>query len=414
MNQSRLLQIIESIGFQQPTKVQTESYKAFMENKQAVIMSPTGTGKTHAYLIPLMEKIDLNLNEIQAVIVVPTNELVMQVDSMFKQLNSPITYKTISAKEDRKRTIESFKSSQPQIVIATPGRLLDLAITENVAKIYTAKYLILDEADMLFDFDFMTQLNAIVKAFKGDTYIYSATMPENLYSWIRTYFGHLTIMDLSDSEKLDIDHYLIKAGMDKDYRLLQLLDAINPYLCLIFVSKNDDIETLYQMMLEKEFNVARLSSTLPLRQRKVIIDEVKQLRYQYLIASDIMARGIDIEGISHIINYDLPYKIEFYIHRSGRTGRMGAHGEVYSFYEDKFSRKFETLRNRGVDFKFVKIRNNQIVVEEPKTRKLTAEEVQAIRKIKKPTKVKPGYKKKNKRKIKQAIQKVRYGEGGKK
>lgn len=400
--------IIKSLGFAVATLVQKKTVELFEQRKSAIILSPTGTGKTHAYLLPLIENIDVTLKEVQGLIIVPTNELVEQVGMMLKPLASDITYKLIRARDDKKRLIASLNYEQPQIVIATPGRLRDLTVKENVLRVHALKYLIIDEADMLFDFDFMSQLDLVISRIDSLVYVFSATMPKNLLSWINKYFKTVELLDLNAEIKLNIDHYLIAEGLDKEHRLLKLLAAINPYLCLIFVSKNEEVETVYKLLIENGYNATRISSDVPIRERKTVINEIRELKYQYIVASDLAARGLDFVGISQIINYDLPKKIEFYIHRSGRTGRMGAHGEVYSFYENADSRKIEQLEKRKIEFTKVKINNTIIEKEKKSSKGLTEAETAIIRKIKKPTKVKPGYKKKNKRKIETALKKARW------
>lgn len=411
--ENKYQKIIQSLGFEEATLVQNKTFKQFNKQKSAIILSPTGTGKTHAYLIPLIEKIDPTRKEVQALIIVPTNELVNQVGQMLKPIEGNITVKLIRANDDKQRLIKSFLHQQPQIVIGTPGRLLDLIVTENALKTYTTKYLILDEADMLFDFDFMEQIDPIVQNLKSHVYVFSATMPNNLLSWINRYFGNVELINLNKKIDLDIDHYILMAGMDKDYRLLQLLEVINPFLSLVFVSKNEDIDKVYDLINNKGYNVTKLSSKLSIRERRNVISEVKLLKYQYVVASDLAARGMDFEGVSHIINYDLPYKIEFYIHRSGRTGRMGAHGEVFTFFEDKDSRRFQVLEKKGIDFKKIRISDGKLVPHKRPTDKLTEDEMQIIKSIKKPTKVKPGYRKKNKEKIQSALRKARRKRGNK-
>lgn len=403
--------IIDLLGFTELSLVQKRTIEQFDKQKSAIILSPTGTGKTHAYLIPLIEKIDPTLKEVQALIIVPTNELVNQVGQMIKPIEGNISVKLIRANDDKQRLIRSFSHQQPQIVIGTPGRLLDLIVTENVLKAYTTKYLILDEADMLFDFDFMKQLDPIVQNLKSQVFVFSATMPNNLLSWINRYFGNVELINLNQKIALDIDHYILMAGMDKDYRLLQLLEVINPFLSLVFVSRNEDIDKVYDLINNKGYKVTKLSSKLSMRERKNVISEVKLLKYQYVVASDLAARGMDFEGVSHIINYDLPYKIEFYIHRSGRTGRMGAHGEVFTFFEDKDSRRFQALEKKGIEFKKIKISDGKLVLHKKPANKLTEDEMQIIKSIKKPTKVKPGYRKKNKKKIQSALNKARRKRG---
>ena len=407
MEIKQLTKIIKELGFENPTEVQKIAFKYFKEEKSTVFVSPTGTGKTHAYLIPLLEQINPQKQLTQALILVPTNELAYQVSEMLKPIAKDISFKAITAREDRKRLIRFFANQQPMIVISTPGRLYDLVVKENVVKVHQAKYLILDEADMLFDYDFMGQISPVVENLTSLVYVFSATMPNNLVKWINSYFAKVEIIDLSDKIKLDIDHYLLPAGMDKDLAFFNLLETINPLLCLIFVSKNEKIDVLFEKIRDKGYNVIKLSAKMSVRERKTIIAEVKQLKYQYVVASDLAARGMDFEGVTHVINYQMPYQSEYYIHRSGRTGRMGAHGEVFSFFEEKEARKFKSLEKAGIKFIVARIRNMQIIVREKVSKGLSEVEIQAIRKIKKPARVKPGYRKKNKQLIEKALQEVR-------
>ena len=406
MNKEALILKLNQLGFKKPTKIQEESIKV-IGKENALLISPTGTGKTLAYLLPLLDHIDKDKDVVQALIVVPTNELANQVFEVLNTLDTDVTYRRISTHEEKSRIIKSLQHRQPQIVITTPNRLLDLAVMEDVLKAYTASYIILDEADMLFDLDFMTQLDPIFSKVSAHIYSYSATMPKHLVSWVNKYFGKSITIDLTDDITLNLEHRLIMGTSDKHYRFISLLEHLNPYLCFIFVSKNEDIDPLYQDLLDKGYNVTRLSSKIPLRQRRNILEEIKTLKYQYVISSDIGSRGIDIEGISHIIHYDLPYKNEFYIHRSGRSGRMGMHGIVYSFYEEKYSRKFSSIEKYGIEFIKYQLRNGIPVQIEEKKKGLSEEEIQAIRSIKKPTRVKPGYRKKNKQKIEKALKEAR-------
>ena len=409
---NNLNQKIISLGFLEPTLIQEKAYEIINKKQSAIFISPTGTGKTHAYLIPIIE----NLSDeayVQALIIVPTNELVIQVGRMLKEMDFT-DYKTFSTLEDRQRQIQSLHHKQPKIAITTPGRLHDLVIKENVLKTHRAETLVLDEADMLFDHDFLTQLEPVIKAIKGQTYIFSATLPDNLLSWVNKSFQTMHIIDVTDEIDLNIDHHLIYHKGEKADRLLDLLETINPYLCFIFVSKNEDIDPLYDILFDKGYNITKLSSKMPIRQRKAIVDEIHALKYQYVLSSDIASRGMDFLGISHIIHYDMPYKTEFYIHRSGRTGRMDMHGNVYLFFEDKDHRKIASLKKRGIVFKEYTIRNKELVLRERKQRQLSKAEIQAIRSVKKPTRVKPGYRQKNKQKIKQALNKVRYKKGKRK
>lgn len=398
------------LGFKEPTLIQEKSNQAFMSNTNAILLSPTGTGKTLAFLIPLIKKIDRE-NGFEALIIVPTTELALQIKEVLKLLNPSYTYQVITSNDDRLRSMSKFKNSEPNLLVITPGRLADL-VKENLLNPNLIKYLIIDEADMLFDLDFLTQIDYLMSRVNGNIFLYSATLPEHLLSWARKYF-QVELIDVRNEVRLNINHHLIFAGKDKDYRLFNLLEVLKPYLCFIFVSKNEEIEPLYIKMLEAGYNVARLSSLIPVRQRKNIINEIKELKYQYVISSDVGSRGLDFEGISHIVNYDMPYKLEFYVHRSGRTGRMLKEGNVYLFFEDSLNRKIETLKNRGIKFKEYNLKDNDLVLREKKVRSLSEEEVKAIRSVKIPKKVKPGYKKKYQKEVQDALRKTRY-KGGKK
>lgn len=412
MNKETLILKLNQLGFIKPTRIQEESINV-IGKQNALLISPTGTGKTLAYLLPLLERIDKDKDMVQALIIVPTNELANQVFEVLNTLNTEVTYRRLSTHEEKSRIIRSLEHRQPQIAITTPNRLLDLAVNENVLKTYTASYIILDEADMLFDLDFMMQLDPVFSKVDAHIYSYSATMPKHLIAWVNKYFGNSQTINLTDEVTLNLEHRLIMGTSPKHYRFTSLLEHLNPYLCFIFVSKNEDIDPLYQELLDHGYKVTRLTSKIPLRQRRNILDEIKTLKYQYVISSDIGSRGIDIEGISHIINYDLPYKNEFYIHRSGRSGRMGMHGIVYSFYEDKYSRKFSNIEKYGIRFSKYQLKNGIPVLIEEKKKGLSEDEIQAIRSVKKPTRVKPGYKKKNKQKIEKALKEARREKRGK-
>ncbi len=402
---------ISELGFNKPTLIQEKSNEAFISNKNAILLSPTGTGKTLAYLIPLIKKIDLNKGS-QALIIVPTTELALQIKTVLKELNPPYTSQVITSNEDRLRSINKYKNNEPNLVVITPGRLEDF-LKENLINPTLIKYLIIDEADMLFDLDFLSQIDNLVSKVTGNIYLYSATLPDHLLSWAKKYF-QVELIDVRTEVELKIKHHLIFTSEDKELRLFKLIDAIEPYLCFIFVSKNEDIEPLYLKMIEKGYSVNRLSSLIPIRQRKNIINDIKMLKYQYVISSDIGSRGLDFEGITDIINYDLPYKLEFYIHRSGRTGRMLKEGNVYLFFEDKLNRKIENIKKKGIKFTEYTIKGNELVLKERKQKTLTEEELNAVRSVKKPKKVKPGYKKKYQEEVKKALKKARHKKGMKK
>ncbi|HKL61352.1 MAG TPA: DEAD/DEAH box helicase [Acholeplasma sp.] len=403
---------VKALGFKDYTEIQKAVFNAYGKYNHIIGLAPTGTGKTHAYLLPILNQIDKDLKVVQAVICVPTNDLVIQVEKMIKEMSLDIDVKSYYQGKDRNKEILSLKRKQPQIVVATPGKLNDYVVKENALKIYTTKVFVLDEADMMFDMDFLTTLDPVFETVTNKkVMIFSATLPVELNKWVNKYFGNAHLIDLKDPSKLSIEHGLIQVQEEtRNQVLMSLLKSINPYLCIIFVSKNENMETVYQLLNDNDYSVVMISSKVPLRIRKQLFDDIRNLKYQYIVSSDLSARGLDIDDVSHIINYDLPYDLDFYIHRSGRTGRMGKTGLVYSLVTLQQNRKVDALKKKNITFTKYQIKNNELVKTVKKSKSgVSAEEMFEIRKIKKPTKVKPNYKKKNKESVKKAKNSVRYG-----
>ena len=271
---------------------------------------------------------------------------------MIKEMALDIDVKSYYQGKDRSKELLSLKKKQPQIVVATPGKLNDYVVKENALKIYTTKVFVLDEADMMFDMDFLTTLDPVFETVANKkVMIFSATLPVELNKWVNKYFGNAHLIDLKDPSKLSIEHGLIQVQEEtRNQVLMSLLKSINPYLCIIFVSKNENMETVYQLLNDNDYKVVMISSKVPLRIRKQLFDDIRNLKYQYIVSSDLSARGLDIDDVSHIINYDLPYDLDFYIHRSGRTGRMGKTGLVYSLVTLQQNRKVDALKKKNITF----------------------------------------------------------------
>lgn len=402
---------IKKLGFQTFTPIQEKVFEAFDKYKHIISLAPTGTGKTHAYLLPIMDKIDKNKKTVQAVICVPTNDLVIQVEKMARDLDLGIDIKAYVSGKDRLRELEQLNVRQPQLVIATPGKLEDYAIKENRLKIHTTETFVLDEADMMLDFDFMTTLDQVFLSVKDARLLmFSATLPYGLDKFITTYFGRAYMIDIQDPSVLNIEHGLILTKMDsRDKDFIKLLKTFHPYICMVFVSKKETIDSVYDLLLKEGYKVAKISGDTKVKERSQIMANLRALKYTHLVSSDIASRGIDLEGVTHVVNYELPFQLEFYIHRSGRTGRANRSGVVYSLYTTEQSRKIDNIAKRGIHFKKYQLTDDGLKEIIRKSKGLSEEEVAAIKKIKKPTKVTPNYKKKNKALMDQAKKVARYG-----
>jgi ATP-dependent RNA helicase CshB len=403
---------LNDLHFKDFSEVQRNVFDNLNKGRNLLVKSKTGSGKTHAFLIPIFNALDLSKKEVQAVIVSPTKELADQTYKVAQHIASfcdkEIKIKSYSGGQDRLKDLEDLEANQPQIVIGTPGRIKDLAVDKNALKIYTSKFYIIDEVDMVMSEGFTDDVDAITKIVPdARKMFFSATLNEILIPFVKKYLNGPIFIDLNNDHDLKIEHIWIPLKYrTKDEMLDHLLDIINPYLCIIFANKKGDVIRLYDHLkndLGKE--VAMIQGDLTQRERKHILKEAQDLKYQFIVASDLASRGIDIDGVSHVINYDLPNDYEFYLHRSGRTGRMNYSGTVYSFYKDLDNDYLDFLNKNGIEPIYKDIKGGQIVdfkgrnTRKKRVRPLTAEEKMALAHVSKPAKVTPGYKRKIKRQV---------------
>ena len=294
----------------------------------------------------------------------------------------------------------------PQIVIGTLGKIKDLAIDENVLKIYKAKYFICDEADMTFSQDNFDTFNEVSHVLNDAKFMFfSATFSDYNLQAIKKYIPNVTYINIEEENK-NIKHIWIPLKHKERYDCLKdLLNTFSPYFCMIFCNKKEEVIDLAAEMSADGYFVGVLYGDLSARERKKVLADCNKLKYQYLVCSDLAARGIDIAGVSHIINYTLPYDFEFYVHRAGRTGRMFNDGIVYSFYTDLDDKYLDNLAKKNIKPEYFEIKNKELVEYKGRnTRALRQKPVsdykkQAAKYVPLPKKVKPGYKKKRELKI---------------
>ena len=398
---------LEQLKFDKMTPIQEGVFNVFDHKRHLVGLAPTGTGKTHAYLLPILEKINPELKQVQAIIIVPTNELVMQVHDMLLDIDDRFIVKAYDASHDKQRDVLWLKKQQPQIVIATPSRLKYIVVDMQALIIKYTKYLVLDEADMMFDEEFMGWIDEVLPILKDAKYLlFSATITKQMEPFIKAYFGQYELIDTTKDHDLDIEYQLINIKyQDRLESLKKVINHINPFVCLIFVSKHENQDIVYEALSELDLNVINFKSSLGIKRRKQIIDDIKDAKYQYVVTSDLAARGLDFK-VSHVVHFDLPHHIEFFMHRSGRTGRMNDSGHVIAFMSVNDHRKVEKIKQL-VDFKEYQLTPDGLIEKVSKKRVLSEAEVQAIKSIKKPKKVKPNYKKKNKIQVTKAKKQAR-------
>jgi ATP-dependent RNA helicase CshB len=403
-----ILEALKEIKFTKPTEIQERLIPSIQRGESAIGQSQTGTGKTHAYILPIINNIDSAKQEVQAVITAPTRELATQIHHEIGKIikfsgENPITAKLFVGGTDKARAIEKLKT-QPHIVVGTPGRIHDL-IKEQALQVYTASQIVVDEADLMLDMGFIEDVDQIAARMTEDLQIlvFSATIPEKLKPFLKKYMENprYTHVAPEQATAAKVEHILVPSRHRNKLNLLKsMLEVYNPYLAIIFTNTKKMADEVADGLIAKGMKVGRLHGDLPPRERKKVMKQINSLEFQYVVATDLAARGIDIEGVSHVINYELPSDLDFYIHRVGRTARAGYSGIAATIYEPADEDAIIRLEKMGVTFVNKDLENEEWVnIGERNKRKARKKQVDEIDKlaqsqVKKPKKVKPGYKKK--------------------
>ena len=405
---------LKEIKFTSPTKVQKKVIPVLLSKTNVVVQAATGSGKTHSYLIPVFNDINENQNYVQAIITAPSRELADQLYQVAKSLRKAsgieISIAHLAGGTDRERQLERIKNKKPQLIIATPGRLLDF-VDKKIFPVDHVKDFIIDEADMTLDMGFLSDIDKVAAKLPKDVLFaaFSATIPVKLSNFLRKYMDkpEEIIIDNPAIIAPTIKNDLLDVGSkDKKQILQKLLTMGQPYLALVFANTKQKVDEITEYLQAQGMKVAKIHGGITERERKRTLRQVEQGQYQYVVASDLAARGLDIDGVSLVINYEVPRDLEFVIHRIGRTGRNGLPGHAVTLIHEEEMNRIEELEKMGVHFDFVEIKNGELVARkhhhsrderQAKSRKLDNKMVGLVKKQKR--KRKPGYKKKIKRAI---------------
>lgn len=409
---------IETLGFREPTDIQQKVIPLFMKKLDIVGISQTGTGKTHAFLLPIVNQIDLEKDQVQAVITAPTRELASQIYDqarLFVKEEPNLRVMLVVGGKDKQKAISKL-STQPHIVIGTPGRIKDLSLDEQALQITTADVFVVDEADMTLDFGYLEDIDAVAGKMKDDLQmlVFSATIPQSMHPFLKKYMSQPKIIT-SNEKKIsndNIEHVLVPARHKERYEVLkQIMAVIDPYICIIFCNKRTEASEISKKLHEEGFRVGEIHGDLEPRERRQMMRRIYNMDYQYIVATDIAARGIDIDGASHIISMDFPADLDYYVHRAGRCGRGKYTGICYSIYDVEDEPSIQYLEKKGITFLNREVKNgkwvelNQRERRKKKTNHSSELEQKINRMVKKPKKVKPGYKKKRKMEIEKLVRK---------
>ncbi len=332
---------IEDMGFEEATPIQSQSISKIMQGKDIIGQSQTGTGKTAAFGIPCLEKIDSENKKLQALILCPTRELAIQVSEEFKKL---VKYKEniriipIYGGQPIERQIFALKKGA-QVIIGTPGRVMD-HMRRRTLKMETVKMVVLDEADEMLDMGFREDIEQILTKVTSEhqTVLFSATMPKEILDLTKKFQKEPSLIKVTRKEltipSIEQVYFEVKEKNKLD-AISRLVDLYDPGLSIIFCNTKKRVDELVEQLQARGYFAEGLHGDLKQPQRDRVMQKFRSRNIEILVATDVAARGIDVDDIDIVFNYDLPQDEEYYVHRVGRTGRAGKTGKAFTFVVGK-------------------------------------------------------------------------------
>lgn len=348
---SNLIQGLKKDGIENPTAIQEKAIPLAIENKDIIGQSETGSGKTLAYLLPIFEKVDSSKREMQAIILAPTHELVMQIDKQIKSLASnsgvPVTSTSIIGEANIKRQIEKLKE-KPHIIVGSSGRILKL-IKDRKISAHTIKTIVIDEGDKLLDEKNLGTVKDVIKTTMRDRQlmVFSATINERTLDIAKGLMKEPEIIKVEDKNTVNpnINHmYILSEQRNKVETLRKLVAAVKPEKAIVFINKSEEIDIITSKLKHHKLKADGIYGSAVKGDRQKALESFRNGKIQLLVSSDLAARGLDIKDVTHIFNLDLPESPKEYLHRVGRTGRAGKVGTAISIVTERelsFIRKYE-------------------------------------------------------------------------
>lgn len=355
-----LVEAIRQLGFESPTPIQEKAIPVLLKgNVDLVGLAQTGTGKTAAFGLPLLELVDENLRSTQALVIAPTRELSVQITNdlenfskSFKRLNIVTVYGGASIRDQ----IVKVKRGA-QIIIATPGRLMDL-LSRKVVDLTSVKYVVLDEADEMLNMGFKEDIDEILTTTPADknVWLFSATMPREVREIAKNYMRspeELTMGERNQGNE-NIDHqYIVVDERDKYLALKRFVDNTPDIFGVIFCRTKVDTQKIAEHLIKDGYNADALHGDLSQQQRDRVMKSFKNKTLQLLVATDVAARGIDVNNITHVVHMNMPDEMEYYTHRSGRTARAGKKGISLAIISKREMGRIQQVE-RGLKRKFTR------------------------------------------------------------
>lgn len=350
----KTIENLQKMGITKPMPVQEAAIPALFSGKDVIARAQTGQGKTLAFLIPLAEKIDPAKAYAQALVITPTRELALQVAvELNKILGENSEIKALAVTGGRDFDTQKYKlDGRSHVLVGTPGRLLD-HIQKGNTDLGGVSYLVLDEVDEMLEQGFMDEALDLIAMCnpQHQTMLCSATLNEEVQKLGRKLTKNCALIELNPDEAVvaKIKQVCLKITEEgRNQAVAHLIDRLNPYLMIVFCMSKDRAKELNDWLGAKGYNVDVLHGEMSPAKRKTVMKNFRDAKLQILVASDLAARGLDVDGVTHVINYDIPHDVDWYVHRVGRTGRAGRDGEAITLYtadELKWLRNIEKKLN---------------------------------------------------------------------
>lgn len=342
----------------EPTQIQQKAIQPISEGKDVIGQASTGSGKTLAYLLPLFQKIDADSKALQVIILAPTQELIVQINNEIKLLgknaNMPVNSTTIIGNVNIKRQIEKLKT-KPQIIVGSPGRMLELIKLKKI-KCHQVKTIVIDEGDRMLGRDHVKGVEDVIKTTLRDRQllVFSATISEESLAKAKSLMKEpVELMVKESSVNPNIQHFYVKTTFrDKFKELRSVLNKEKPYRAIVFLNRNERIQEVAERLVYHGYKATAIFGNATKQERKNAMDQLKNGKANILVASDLVARGLDIKKVTHIINLDIPQNLNEYLHRVGRTARGKEKGKAISLITDKEMSIVEKIQRKfKVDIK---------------------------------------------------------------
>lgn len=346
----RMNQTAAAIGYQKPTPIQEKAIPAVMEGRDIIGQAQTGTGKTAAFAMPILEKIDINCHEVQALVLCPTRELAQQITEAVTKLSAHLPgFSVVAVYGGTHMGTQVTKLAEgAQLVVGTPGRVLD-HLRRRTMRFFSVKIVTLDEADEMLDMGFRDDIEEILSytSSKRQTLMFSATMPKEILELAKQYQKDPLIVTIKD-EALVVpaieQSYMETTESTKSATLAGLIRKHKPKLTLVFCNTKHKVDELSSRLKRQGFRAEGLHGDMDQSRRDAIMSRFRSRTLNVLVATDVAARGLDISGVDLVFNYDVPKNAEHYVHRIGRTGRAGNTGRAITLVLGKEQKQIKRIQ----------------------------------------------------------------------